>query len=89
MKKLSVILAAIYLTFALSAPAVFAAEGAKQKKGERAKQREELLKKYDKNGDGKLDADERTAAKADHKKHATKRDKKSANQEHAADKPAK
>ena len=68
MKKLSVILAAMYLVFALGAPAVFAAEGGKHTKGERAKHKNDLLKKYDKNGDGKLDKDEKAAAKADHKK---------------------
>src|SRR5213593_2836908 len=75
MKKLSVILTAMCLTLALSAPAVFAADGAKRNKQERAKQKEELLKKYDKNGDGKLDAEERAAAKQDLKKGKKQHDK--------------
>jgi hypothetical protein len=68
MKKLSVILAAMYVAFAVSAPVVFAAEGGKHSKEERAKHKADLLKKYDKNGDGKLDKDEKATAKADHKK---------------------
>ena len=68
MKKLSVILAAMYLAFALGAPAVLATEEGKHTKEERAKHKSDLLKKYDKNGDGKLDKHEKAAAKADHKK---------------------
>ena len=68
MKKVSVILTAMYLVFALSAPGAFAAAAGKHSKEERAKHKAELLKKYDKNGDGKLDADERAAAKQDRKK---------------------
>jgi hypothetical protein len=54
----------MYLAFAVSAPVVFAAEGGKHSKEERAKHKADLLKKYDKNGDGKFDKDEKAAAKA-------------------------
>ena len=89
MKKLSVILAAMGLTFALSAPAAFAAEAGKPSKEERAKHKQELLKKYDKNGDGKLDASEKAAAKADRKKEAAKHGKKAPGQQKPAETPAK
>ena len=45
-----------------------AADDAKDAKPDRAARRAELLKKYDKNGDGKLDAEERKAMQEDQKK---------------------
>ncbi|PYI80626.1 MAG: hypothetical protein DME26_21195 [Verrucomicrobia bacterium] len=89
MKKLSVILTAICLTLALSAPAVFAADGGKRNKQERAKQKEELLKKYDKNGDGKLDATERAAMRQDLKKDRKQHSKPGTESDKTADKTTK
>ena len=89
MKKLSVILTAICLTLALSAPAVFAADGGKRNKQERAKQKEELLKKYDKNGDGKLDATERAAMRQDLKKDRKQHSKPGTEPDKTADKTTK
>ena len=39
-----------------------------KKKGDKGTRRAELIKKYDKNGDGKLDESERAAAKEERKK---------------------
>ena len=56
------------LAFALNATTVRAADDAKPGKDSKTKHRQEVLKKYDKNGDGKLDAEEKAAMKADTKK---------------------
>ena len=61
MKKLTLLVVAIATITTLSLPA---ADDAKPKQP-RAKISAEDLKKYDKNGDGKLDKDERAAMRAD------------------------
>ena len=63
MKKIFTILLGLSLLGAL-APGLSAADRAAAK----AKREEALLKKYDKNGDGKLDESEKAAAKEDQKK---------------------
>jgi hypothetical protein len=61
MKKLTLLVVAVATITTLS---LRAADDAKPKQG-RAKISAEDLKKYDKNGDGKLDKEERAAMKAD------------------------
>jgi len=74
MNKLAVLLAASTLAFTLVARAD---DGdAKPKKADKAAQKSELLKKYDKNGDGKLDADERKAMREDQQKQKEEQKKK-------------
>ena len=68
MKKLSLITTALGLAFALNATTVRAADNAKPSKDAKAKHQQGLLKKYDKNGDGKIDPEEKAAMKADTKK---------------------
>ena len=87
MKKLSGMLAVMGLTFALATPSAFAAR--KSSTEQPAKHKQDLLKKYDKNGDGKLDASEKAAAKKDRKKQAAKHAKKGANHQKPAETPAK
>ena len=65
MKKLSLITTVLGLAFALNATTVRAADDAKPAKDAKAKHQQDLLKKYDKNGDGKLNKDERAAWAAD------------------------
>ena len=61
MKKVTLLVVAIATITTLSLPA---ADDAKPKQ-QRPKISAEDLKKYDKNGDGKLDKDERAAMRAD------------------------
>jgi hypothetical protein len=65
MKKITLLAVAIATITTLSLPAADDAKPAK-----RTKPTAEELKKYDKNGDGKLDKDERAAMAADKKKDA-------------------
>ena len=55
-----------------------AADDGSAKKEKNAARKAELLKKYDKNGDGKLDDEEKAAMKEDLKKHKKKEDAKPA-----------
>ena len=68
MKKLSLITTTLGLAFALNATAVRAADDAKPAKDAKAKHHQGALKNYDKNGDGKMDAEEKAAKKAETKK---------------------
>ena len=68
MKKLSLITLALGLAFALNVTTARAADDAKPGKDAKAKHQQDLLKKYDKNHDGKLDAEEKAAMKEDTKK---------------------
>lgn len=65
MKKITLLVAAIAAITTLSLPAQFARPADEAKPKEKAKISAEDLKKYDKNGDGKVDKDERAAMKAD------------------------
>ena len=65
MKKITLLAVAIATITTLSLPA---ADDAKPKRA--AKPTAEELKKYDKNGDGKLDKEEKAAMAADKKKDA-------------------
>ncbi len=67
MKKFTFLMVAIATITTLS---LSAADDAAPAKPKRAKPTAEEIKKYDKNGDGKLDKDERAALTADKKKNA-------------------
>jgi len=67
MKKLTLLTLAITMLAGLT---LSAADDAAPAKPKRAKPTAEEIKKYDKNGDGKLDKDERAAMNADKKKDA-------------------
>jgi len=67
MKKFTLLTLAITMLAGLS---LSAADGAAPAKPKRAKPTAEEIKKYDKNGDGKLDKEERAAWAADKKKEA-------------------
>ena len=66
--KLGLLVCAIAVGTAFAVPAMHAADDAKKKK-------EADLKKYDKNGNGKLDPDEKAAMEADLKKQEQKKKK--------------
>ena len=66
MKKITLLIVAIAAITTLSLPAQFARPAADEAKPkQKAKVSAEDLKKYDNNGDGKIDKDERAAMKAD------------------------
>jgi hypothetical protein len=66
--KFAWIVCALALGSAVAIPAMHAADDAKKK-------RDEDIKKYDKNGNGKLDPDEKAAMEADLKKQEQKKKK--------------
>ena len=59
-----------FLTLAIAMIAAFSVRAADEAKPKRAKPSAEEIKKYDKNGDGKLDKEERKALNEDKKKEA-------------------
>lgn len=59
-----------FLTVAIAMIAAFSVHAADEAKPKRAKPSAEEIKKYDKNGDGKLDKEERKALNEDKKKEA-------------------
>jgi len=65
MKKITLLTLAVAMIAGLS---LRAADDAAPKKEKAAKPTAEEIKKYDKNGDGKLDKEERAALNADKKK---------------------
>jgi len=67
MKKLVLIAVAASMVTGLTSISRAADEGGAKK--DKAARHAELLKKYDKNGDGKLDESEKAAMKEDQKKH--------------------
>ena len=67
MKK--VMLLAVVVSMALGLSSVSRAADDAAPKKDKAARHAELLKKYDKNGDGKLDDAEKAAMKEDQKKH--------------------
>ena len=76
--RLTLLLTAFAASALLTSPALRAADDKAdtkvEKKAERkAKHDAEMLKKYDKNGNGKLDPDEEAAMKADQEKKAAKK----------------
>ncbi|HEY2952577.1 MAG TPA: hypothetical protein VGK40_08345 [Verrucomicrobiae bacterium] len=68
MKKLLALTLGLGLMTSLAPFAGAADDAKKDAKPDRASRRAEMIKKYDKNGDGKLDADERKAMQEDLKK---------------------
>ena len=69
MKKIMLLVVALATITTLS---LSAADPAAPAKGKAAKPTAEEIKKYDKNGDGKLDKEEKAAMAADKKKEADK-----------------
>ena len=74
MKKLVLIAVAASMVTGLTSISRAADDAAPKK--DKAARHAELLKKYDKNGDGKLDESEKAAMKEDQKKHKKGGDKK-------------
>lgn len=72
--KLTLIATMIAAAFVFAVPANAADDAAKAEKKKKAE--EARLKKYDKNGNGKLDPDEEAAAKADAEKKKADKKKK-------------
>lgn len=73
--KITLILSMLAVACMFTAPVASAADGAS--KAEKKKKREQaMMKKYDKNENGKLDPDEDAARKADMEKAKEKRKKK-------------
>jgi Ca2+-binding EF-hand superfamily protein len=68
MKKLLALTLGLSLMTSLASLSRAADDAKKDATPDRAARRAEMLKKYDKNGDGKLDADERKAMQEDLKK---------------------
>ena len=75
--KLTLILSVFAVACAFTVPAVNAADDA-DKAAKKAKKAAADLKKYDKNGNGKLDPDEEAALKADVEKAKAEKAKKKA-----------
>lgn len=73
--KLTLILSLFAVVCTFTVPAVRAADDA-EKAAKKAKKAEADLKKYDKNGNGKLDPDEEAALKADQEKAKSEKKKK-------------
>lgn len=73
--KLTLIASLFAVAFTMTVPAVQAADDAEKAAKKKAKQ-EADLKKYDKNGNGKLDPDEEAALKADVEKAKAEKKKK-------------
>ena len=73
--KLTLILSVFAVACAFTVPAVRAADDA-EKAAKKAKKEAADLKKYDKNGNGKLDADEEAMMKADMEKAKAEKKKK-------------
>jgi hypothetical protein len=67
-----IVAATLILTASLRAEEAPPAPSSAAKPGPR---HEEILKRFDKNGDGKLDEDEKAAAKAYHREHGGRREK--------------
>ena len=72
--KLALLAGTLAIACLAAAPAVRAAD--KDDAAKKAKRHADLLKKYDKNGNGKLDPDEEAAMKADLAKAKAGREKK-------------
>ena len=73
--KLTLILSLFAVACTFTVPAIRAADDA-EKAAKKAKKTEADLKKYDKNGNGKLDPDEEAAMKADQEKAKSEKKKK-------------
>lgn len=76
--KLTLIASMLAVAFAVTVPAVQAADDA-EKAAKKAKKQAADLKKYDKNQNGKLDPDEEAARMADVEKAKAEKKKKSGN----------
>jgi hypothetical protein len=63
----------IALTLSITGVLAFAADGEKKETPKRENPRAKMLEKYDKNGDGKLDAGEREAWRKDREAEVTKK----------------
>ena len=63
----------IALTLSITGVLTFAADGDKKETPKRENPRAKMLEKYDKNGDGKLDAGEREAWRKDREAEVTKK----------------
>ena len=72
------LLMAVAVSMLTGLTSVRAADDADAKKEKAAARRAEMIKKYDKNGDGKLDAEERAAMREDQKKNKKEEPKKEA-----------
>jgi hypothetical protein len=87
--KITLLASALAIAGLFTAPVLHAQDdaAAKTKAEKKAKRDAEILKKYDKNGNGKLDPDEEAAYKADMEKaKAEKKEKKEKKSEEKADK---
>ena len=73
--KIALIVGALAIACMFTVPAVRAANDA-EKAAKKAKRDADNLKKYDKNGNGKLDPDEEAAMKADQAKAKAETEKK-------------
>ncbi len=76
--KVTLLASALAVAGMFVVPAVHAADDAAAKAEKKKKKAEADLKKYDKNGNGKLDADEEAALKADVEKAKAEKAKKKA-----------
>lgn len=74
--KLTLIAGMIALAFSVAMPPARAADDDAAKAEKKKKKAEADLKKYDKNGNGKLDPDEEAALKADVEKQKAEKKKK-------------
>ena len=74
--KLTLVAGMLAIACSLTVPALHAANDDASKAAKKAKKAEADLRKYDKNGNGKLDPDEEAAMKADQEKAKAERKKK-------------